>query len=55
MYAKDYTILKELASSFNEFSQKLGISRVIRAAEKFAKYQVQNQLVYNTLLEAYGY
>ncbi|CAD8175154.1 unnamed protein product [Paramecium octaurelia] len=55
IYAKDYQILKELASSFSEFAQKLGISRVIRAVDKFAKYQIQNQLVYNSLLESYGY
>lgn len=38
MFAKDHTILKELASSFNELSSKLGINRIIRAVDKFAKF-----------------
>jgi len=42
MFAKDYSILKELATSFSELSTKLGINRIIRAVEKFAKFQIQS-------------
>ncbi|CAD8154679.1 unnamed protein product [Paramecium octaurelia] len=55
MFAKDHLILKELAFSFSELSGKLGINRIIRAANKFARFQIQSSGVYNVLLETYGY
>ncbi|CAD8063626.1 unnamed protein product [Paramecium primaurelia] len=55
MSAKDYSILKELSTSFSELSSKLGFNRIMRAVEKFAKFQIQSQMVYNVLLETYGY
>lgn len=38
MATKDYSILKELASSFSELSTKFGINRIIRAVDKFARF-----------------
>lgn len=38
MFAKDHAILKELAFQFNDLSAKLGINRIIRAVDKFARF-----------------
>ncbi|CAK76456.1 unnamed protein product (macronuclear) [Paramecium tetraurelia] len=55
MFAKDHFILRELSLYFGEFSRKLGINRIIRVADKFARFQIYSRSAFNVLLETYGY
>ncbi|CAD8077735.1 unnamed protein product [Paramecium sonneborni] len=54
MNSKEFSILKELSHQFAQFSAKLGLIKIIKIIEKFQKYHITNQTIYNALLEQYG-
>ncbi|CAD8163835.1 unnamed protein product [Paramecium octaurelia] len=54
MYSKEVTIIKELAFQFPSIGAKLGLIKTLKVVEKFQKYHLSNQMIYNILLEQYG-
>ncbi|CAD8073800.1 unnamed protein product [Paramecium primaurelia] len=55
MNSKEIMIIKELAYIFPQIGIKLGIVKLIKVVEKFQKNQAANQMIYNILLEQYGF